>query len=66
MVVSYLHKPFTATGEKTKHFAFLCIGGYCILQGARAMLEEYVPKHARLHALMLETGATAFVPLPDT
>ena len=33
---------------------------------ARSLLEEHVPRPSRLHALVLETGATAFVPLPDT
>jgi hypothetical protein len=66
MVVSYLNKPFSPSGQKTKHLALLCIGGYCILSGARSLLEEHVPRPSRLHALVLETGATAFVPLPDT
>ena len=30
-----------------------------------ALLEEYIPEPGRIHAMQLETGASAFVTLPD-
>ena len=64
-MASYITKPMGPTGNKSKHFAMLCLGGYVFLAGTRAMLEEYVPRPARRHAVQLETGATAYVTLPD-
>lgn len=65
MVVSYLEKPMGPIGQKTMHFTVLCLGGYCILTGGLAALEERVPRPARRTALRLETGGSAFVSLPD-
>lgn len=64
-MASYISKPMGPAGNKTKHFAMLCLGGYVFLSGTRAMLEEYVPRPARRHPIHLETGATAYVTLPD-
>lgn len=65
MVVSYLDKPMGPVGQKTMHLAILCLGGYCILTGGLAALEDRIPRPSRRTALRLETGASAFVALPD-
>ena len=51
--------------KQAKHLAMLCVGGYALFIGTRALLEEKVPVPSRRHALLLETGASAFVALPE-
>ena len=64
-MASWINKPMGASGQKTKNLTMMCIGGYCLLTGGKALLEEYIPEPGRIHAMQLETGASAFVTLPD-